>query len=445
MGGQTERGEGEEGEGGVDVIGWEQSFDCGRESSMHEMVARIAGRRKAVMYYSASGGVLPKDCGPSQDKIPRISEYWHPSLSLSLSLSLSRYSPSEQSVIELRGEMNRWNLDGASTGRFTSALTDPAYKGVGAHGFNLWTKSNTLCNASFMQVLPKDRGHVKQGCTAADVRGPCQEHGGPHWVTREAAMYNWRGGGNTTGDRRGHAGASWHPSSGMHRLRGEAFVWVYAHIVLDVWYMITQDTAGEKDTFKLVKKYESILTQLQPPLPPPRSCGFSCLHPPHCLTDYQPHFNPLGTITNAVVGENQWEKRIESSPGSDSLGLMDKRIYYQIREPNKYLHVRIDVPNQGVLWVCGYISFNGKPSKKGHVPLAHIQFSLDINASLPINITEYKFSSNDVLWLTNEESIFDCVNLKPIPIGHHVLSMSLNTSSPFIENKPPTVAYIVSF
>ena len=46
----------------ADWIGWEQSFDCGRDSSTPELVSRIAARMKAVLYISASGSFTPTDC-----------------------------------------------------------------------------------------------------------------------------------------------------------------------------------------------------------------------------------------------------------------------------------------------------------------------------------------------------------------------------------------------
>jgi len=49
----------------ADWVGWEQSFNCGREPQMFELVARIAGWVKAVVYFAASGGAMPSDCSPS--------------------------------------------------------------------------------------------------------------------------------------------------------------------------------------------------------------------------------------------------------------------------------------------------------------------------------------------------------------------------------------------
>ena len=72
-----------------DWIGWEQSYNCGRDQGVFELVARIAAWSKAVVYYSASGGFIPDTCAPSSDPIPWISEKWTPDLGKTLFLRLS--------------------------------------------------------------------------------------------------------------------------------------------------------------------------------------------------------------------------------------------------------------------------------------------------------------------------------------------------------------------
>ena len=48
-----------------DWIGWEQSFDCGRDRGIFEVMARTAYWNRAVLYLSASGGMIPNSCSPS--------------------------------------------------------------------------------------------------------------------------------------------------------------------------------------------------------------------------------------------------------------------------------------------------------------------------------------------------------------------------------------------
>lgn len=49
-----------------DFIGWENSFDCGNAQDSHELVARIASWRGAVVFYSVSGSFPLDGCAPSK-------------------------------------------------------------------------------------------------------------------------------------------------------------------------------------------------------------------------------------------------------------------------------------------------------------------------------------------------------------------------------------------
>ena len=50
----------------ADFIGWEQSFNCGREPSMFELIARVAGAQQALLYFAASGSTSVPDCHVSE-------------------------------------------------------------------------------------------------------------------------------------------------------------------------------------------------------------------------------------------------------------------------------------------------------------------------------------------------------------------------------------------
>lgn len=250
---------------GADWFGWEQSYNCGRDQGFFEVVARLAGWNKALVYYSASGGVGASECSPSTDPVPWISEKWTPALAVP---PLSRYAPNISEIRTLRDELDLWNRDGGSADRFTGPLTDPAYKGVGAHGFSIWAGSRSLCR----------HPSGKRGCAGADVRGPCHRDGGPHWLTSEAAQY-----GNTRGGR----GASHHPTVGFHLVRGEAIAWLYSAILLDAVETIREAAAGIRTQAKgsdlrttLAEVFQKELESKQPPLPPPKTCGASCVHRP---------------------------------------------------------------------------------------------------------------------------------------------------------------------
>lgn len=50
----------------ADVVGWENSFDCGNAKDAHEFIARVAAWKKAVVFYSTSGAYSIDDCPPSK-------------------------------------------------------------------------------------------------------------------------------------------------------------------------------------------------------------------------------------------------------------------------------------------------------------------------------------------------------------------------------------------
>lgn len=58
-----------------DWIGWEQSYNCGRDNGVFEMIARVAAWNKAVMHYSASGGFIPETCKSSKVVVYKLVPY----------------------------------------------------------------------------------------------------------------------------------------------------------------------------------------------------------------------------------------------------------------------------------------------------------------------------------------------------------------------------------
>ena len=86
-------------------------------------------------------------------------------------------------------------------------------------GFNFWAHSSTLC----------DNG---KGCDAVSVIGQCAANGGPRWITQDAAYY---------AGEKGKHGKTWHPSSGMHLLRGETLAFNYVQIIADAVFTVEKD------------------------------------------------------------------------------------------------------------------------------------------------------------------------------------------------------------
>lgn len=72
-------------------------------------------------------------------------------------------------------------------------------------------------------------------CESVRLKGACHAAGGPHWRVQEAAHY-----GNAQ-----QRGRKWHPPVGMHLLRAEMLVYMYAHIILDAVYWV-EDALAER-------------------------------------------------------------------------------------------------------------------------------------------------------------------------------------------------------
>jgi len=204
-------------------------------------------------------------------------------------------TPTRESVTALKALLHEWYVDGTppnggAVGRFAGPLGGK-YNGAAPHGFSVWGHSDKLC------MNEKDE-HV--GCNALDLRGPCYDKGGAHWMVREASIYG------------AGAGRSWHPPAGMHLLRAEVLAYNYVNIVLDAIYMIEDDlkTMSKEDASK---RYQTKLDELQstPPLPEtPYYCDPNeCLTKPVCFTDYEPHYNKDFSLDAIIVGNHTgWQK-----------------------------------------------------------------------------------------------------------------------------------------
>lgn len=64
------------------------------------------------------------------------------------------------------------------------------------------------------------------------VIGQCAAHGGPQWITQDAAYY---------AGEKDKRGKSWHPTSGMHLLRGETLAYNYVQIIADAVFTVEKD------------------------------------------------------------------------------------------------------------------------------------------------------------------------------------------------------------
>lgn len=86
----------------------------------------------------------------------------------------------------------------------------------------MWAHSSSICNP----------GNGGKGCDAINVIGQCAASGGPKWITQDAAYY---------AGEKNKRGKSWHPTSGMHLVRGETLAFNYVQIIADAVFTVETD------------------------------------------------------------------------------------------------------------------------------------------------------------------------------------------------------------
>lgn len=159
-----------------DWVGWEQSYNCPKSNDIFEMVARLALMNSAIVYYSASGSFLPDDCNKSTDSILWTSEEWTPeSVGIQREIQLNR-----QFINTTKHLLDTWYHHGNSAARFTNPLYDE-YDGAGPHGFSIWSHTKDICVNEYF--------NTSFSCDTYNMRGPCYEQGGLHWMVYESSLY----------------------------------------------------------------------------------------------------------------------------------------------------------------------------------------------------------------------------------------------------------------
>ena len=374
-----------------DFISWEQSYNCGRDEPIFELVGRIAAfsANKAVVYFAASGAWTPDKCPESQDNPPYSSEDWTPQ-----SAGIKEWEPTIADVNNERKLFNDFNKASQSSKRFSNILND--VKSVAAHGFNVW-ETNPLC------TYQKD-GKEQKNCNGIDSVMQC----GLKFLTKEAALY---GSDN-------NKGAGWHPTRAFHMLRGEFIAYVYTLILLDAIHMVEDQLKSHK-TEELVKLYDDKLKALQPPFPGPKRCqSYRCEEKPLCYTDFKPHYNPKHTLSELVVGKTEWLYEAEEY-GDWSLhyGYLDaKPLWYAPGPESGEIHLKIEVNHINEIWLCG----NNKES------LMHSTIYLDKNVEKRLD--DYVPGNDRILWEKKKYVGNECKSITDLPYGIHVLSVATNTS-----------------
>jgi hypothetical protein len=408
-----------------DFVGWEQSYNCGGDETISEYMARIAASasNRGVVYYSASGAWNPEKCPSSNSTPPYSSELWTPKAA-----GLDAWNPSHEDILHEKAVLDEWNRAHESSDRFTrwKKKGDPATSHVAAHGFNVW-EPNPKC------VVPDKEKGEKKNCGGMDAARGCEMK----FMTHEAGLFGTDNG----------KGASWHPPTAFHLLRGEAIAWLYGLALMDAVYMVEADMKGEGAT-ELSKKYQAKLDALQPPLGKPSAkCEkeYHCGERPICYTNFMPHHLPNRTLSELLVGNVNWTVDPHGTYGHVNLsdiqsewslkfGYLDEKPTIHGKVEHGEVHFRIKVGNARFVWVCGGIQ---KESLKHTLvyldpnvalpPFTH-DFATDEFAKLKSRQIPYTPSARRQVWHHKKYVGFECKAINNLPPGEHVLTLATNSS-----------------
>lgn len=378
------------GEPDPDFVNWEQSYNCGHAADAFEYTARVAGmsKNRGVMYYSASGAWTPKG-ELSEYSPPYCSELW------TVDSVQAPHEPLTHKVFgvaELEAErikLNRFHGGGGSYQRF---MSDRAYVAATApSGFNVWQSNPVTKQSGSDMVLPTTR-----------------------FFTQEAGWY----------DNPGKGGAGHHPTKAFHMMRGESIAFLHATTLLDALLMIEADYAGGGTREGLLEKYKLKLDELQPPLPPPKSCtgaGLYCQDKAICYTDFGPHYNPERTLKELVVGKTEWvETGAELSDWHNKFGFLDTKPLWSNDKVGGEIYLRVTAGKTDRMMICG-----GAESLKHII----IQFDLHAGEKSVEELTEYNFASRPagapalVTWTERKYANGECTMLTGVPQGTHIIGL----------------------
>jgi hypothetical protein len=273
------------------------------------------------------------------------------------------YYPNATKVAQLKQVLHEGYMEANPVGRFTGMMW-PHYNGVAPHGFSVWTTGS-------------------EGDAMA-LKGPCYDKGGAHWMSHEAAVYS-----------RGH-GANWHPSAGMHLMRGEVLAYNYLHIFLDAVQMLRADLAGGETKAALIDKYKEKLKALQTPMPvSPLRCQPDCDVKPQCFTNFEPHYNARNRLSDLVVGSHEGWVYTEKSGSTNHImdgidwGYLDRRPCYESKgHPQAAISFKIEITSAA----HNYVKLCAYDHKEGLKPAS---FYLDAFVDPPCSECEEAFDPKE--------------------------------------------------
>ena len=402
----------------IDWLGWEQSFNCGRDAGIFELMARIAHHHGALLFYAASGGFNPNGCPASTEPIPYISERWTPE-NITYSASVPKFEFTAKNISAYKDKLNDWYNDGNAVERFINPLRGQ-YSGTGHHGYSVWARSRTLC--------VNDMKNNSRGCSPLDVIGPCAASGGAHWMTIEASQYN-----------DGNARNTHHPSAGLHLIRGEILAYNYLHILMDALSMVIADTKLQSGA-KVMEEYKQRLQKLQGPIPSPADCKTKCHcrgeceYPSTCYTNYEPHFNSLYSIDSIVTNSSGWKKTFKWGVNGDRQRwkFIDNKPSYELPKSAKdgFINLRITVGEGRMLRVCGLLLTGS---------FKHANFYLVATKEAS---RQPDFIGLGTLWTKRKYVNDECSQLNDVPPGDYILSITKKEES---KDQPLMLSHVITF
>mmetsp|Transcript_6875 Transcript_6875/g.10326 ORF Transcript_6875/g.10326 Transcript_6875/m.10326 type:complete len:611 (+) Transcript_6875:45-1877(+) len=397
-----------------DMVGWEQSFNCGHNEDMFEMAARFAIWSKNVgsVYYSQSGTEMAtgKTClEESTDDPPFSSEEW-----TEASAGLKQWLPTHEDVHAQRDNLiESMKKYGTFTNRFGRAAN--AYKsygnGLAVLGSDAWRVHKPEVCAGIIEYDKKitcGMGRLSANCST-ELR----------FFKKDVTIYGGPSG----------KGASWHPTRAYHLMRGELITWIYGLPFLDALYEIQKEVkSGNTDKKELYKKYDAehkkYRTKEEPA--PPQFCGkgassaLYCETKPLCFTDYHPHYAPNLTLSELIVGTHKWVNEHQSKLDSYEYHLFPDDEHLELRPgysavdgpDSGEIHFRINIGKHKSIIVCAYHYNN-------------FQYATEFRVELNVpddRLKNYTPSDKRNIWM-DVELAGACVLLSNFPSGQHVLSL----------------------
>ena len=388
-----------------DFVGWEQSFNCGRDEKIFELTTRFAAWSKTPgsAYFSNSGSVNPNHCNISEFKKPWSDEDWTPDLE-----GLPAWNPTPDDVKYWRERYNFAYTKGGSTSQRFGGRSYPYRNyGVAVLGQDLWGsyKRTDLCDAA-----PEMNGLQ---CSPEVFYSKCVMK----MMRKEAAAYGMG------------RGARHHPGKGMHQVRGELISFLYSLIFLDALYDVqaavaaagaTSGTLSRTVAQAVRQKFsdERAAMVTMSTMPKPIMCGpYHCETKPNCFTEYRSHFSEDLFLSQQLVGPLNWESNVRNPGVADTKFSEHRGGYHSRNSSDGGLHLKIKIGETNFLMVCFY-----------HIADAQhaMEYYLEPNVDPARLTSEYAPKLDKVInWETDVvmEPGYGCHKVHNLPVGQHVLGI----------------------